>query len=120
TRTPEQQEIFNHVQKLLRMRREHPALRLGSLTHLYTDESVYAFAREYQPKQKIGFGSAATKPEHLMVVANTSGEGKTITIDISDTPLFTAQQITAVCPSGRAKLLQGKIEVQIPARSVAI
>jgi len=120
-RTAPQNEIFEHVQSLLKLRRQHPALRQGTLTHLYADDSVYAFAREYQPKQKVGFGVGGERPEHLLIVANTSAEAKTVTIDISDTPLFTAQQIAQLGQAiGSAKLSTGKIDVQVPARSLAI
>ena len=44
-RTPEQQEIFSHVQKLLSLRKEHLALRRGQLWHISWDQSSYAFAR---------------------------------------------------------------------------
>ena len=36
-RTSDQQEIFSHVQKLLRLRNEHPALRHGQLWHIAWD-----------------------------------------------------------------------------------
>src|SRR5271170_3394440 len=38
-RTPEQEEIFEYVQTLLRLRREHGALRGGKLWHLASDDS---------------------------------------------------------------------------------
>jgi len=40
-RTPEQQEIFQTVQKLLKLRRQHPALTSGKLVHLFSDDSSY-------------------------------------------------------------------------------
>ena len=44
-RTPEQQEVFAYVQKLLRLRRDHAALRSGQLWHLSSDDTSYVFLR---------------------------------------------------------------------------
>src|SRR6202000_2049908 len=41
-RTPEQQELFTHVQTLLKLRRDHPALRTGSQKHVVVSDKYYA------------------------------------------------------------------------------
>ena len=38
--------VFEYTQKLIRLRREHAALRRGSYRELYAGDGVYAFARE--------------------------------------------------------------------------
>ena len=58
-RSPEEQEIFLHVQSLLRLRQKHPALRQGRQWHVGWDDSYYAFVRE-------------TAEEKLFVVFNNS------------------------------------------------
>lgn len=44
-RTPEQAEVFNHVQKLLRLRRQLEPLRRGDLKVLHVSADALAFAR---------------------------------------------------------------------------
>ena len=45
TRTPEQAEVFQHVQQLLSLRRELEPLRRGDLTTLLATGDVFAYAR---------------------------------------------------------------------------
>src|SRR5207302_9084335 len=52
-RTREQQEIFSYVKELLRIRREHAALRGGQLWHLASDESAYVFLRESEEERVV-------------------------------------------------------------------
>ena len=54
-RTPEEQDVYAHVQGLLKLRREHPALRVGEQKHVVVTDDYYVFTRE-------------TKGERLMVV----------------------------------------------------
>ena len=44
-RTPEEQRMYEWTRDLLRLRREHPSVRRGSLTDLHFDEDSYAYAR---------------------------------------------------------------------------
>lgn len=86
-RTPEQQEIFSHVQKLLSLRKEHPALRHGQLWHISWDESSYAFAR-------------TTSEERLLVVFNSVATTKTLRLPFAGTPLQGAQKLTPLLGKG--------------------
>jgi neopullulanase len=79
-RTAEQQEIFSHVQKLLSLRKEHPALRHGQLWHISWDELSYAFAR-------------TTSEERLLVVFNSGATTKTLRLAFAGTPLQGAQKL---------------------------
>src|SRR5258708_16628010 len=45
-RTREQNDLFSCVKELLRLRREHAALRGGHLLHLFLDGTSYGFSRE--------------------------------------------------------------------------
>jgi neopullulanase len=86
-RTPEQQDIFSHVQKLLSLRKEHPALRHGQLWHISWDESSYAFAR-------------TTSEERLLVVFNSGATPKTLRLPFAGTPLQGAQKLTPLLGKG--------------------
>lgn len=80
-RTPEQQQIYSHVQKLLQLRNEHPALRRGQLWHISWDQSSYAFAR-------------TTSQERLLVVFNSGTVAKTLHLSLAGTPLQGARKLT--------------------------
>src|SRR5262249_27978448 len=72
-RTPEQQKILAVVQKLLRLRREHPALQTGKLWHLYSDDSSYIFLRQFEE-------------ERILVIFNTGMDTKNLSVPTLDTP----------------------------------
>jgi glycosidase len=44
-RTPDESDVFEHVRKLTRLRREWPDLRNGTLTELAITENAYAYSR---------------------------------------------------------------------------
>src|SRR3984885_11549025 len=71
-RSVEQQATFVYVQRLLRLRREHPALAGGRLWELASDESGYIFLRE-------------SEEERILVVFNNSGKAREFRVSVSDT-----------------------------------
>lgn len=79
-RTEEQQEIFSHVQKLLRLRAEHPALRHGQLWDISGDPSSYAYAR-------------TSNEERILVVFNSGTGAKSLHISLAETPLQSARKL---------------------------
>jgi glycosidase len=99
-RTPEQQEIFSHVQKLLSLRKEHPALRNGELWHISWDESAYAFAR-------------TTSEERLLIVLNSGASPKTLHLAFGDTPLQGAQRVTPLLGERGAELSGGAVDLKL-------
>ena len=80
-RTPEQQEIFEYVQALLRLRRENEALRGGRLWHLACDESSYVFLRE-------------TDEEKLVIAFQDGASAKTLSVSLQGTPAAAAAGIS--------------------------
>jgi glycosidase len=117
-RTPEQQEIFAHVQKMLKLRREYSALRRGRQTHIFADETVYAFVREAERKAA-PFGAKRTQ-ENLLIVVNIAPQAREVSLPIADSPLETASKVTTIMADRPATLLSGKITVQVPARALVI
>jgi neopullulanase len=93
-RTPEQQEIFSHVQNLLRLRGEHPALRHGQLWHIAWDQSSYAFAR-------------TTGKERLLIVFNTGTSAKTLHLSLAETPLQGARKLTPLLGDSAGNIIGG-------------
>jgi glycosidase len=106
-RTREQQEIFSYVQSLLRLRREHTALRGGQLWHLASDELSYVFARE-------------TEEERLVVAFNNADQPRELHIPLSDTPAQRAAGIELVFGEAKAELAGKEIHIIMPARSLSI
>ena len=45
-RTPDEQDVYAHVQGLLKLRRDHPALRIGEQKHTVVTDDYYLFTRE--------------------------------------------------------------------------
>lgn len=106
-RTPSQQEIFSYVQSLLRLRREHAALRLGRLWHLASDNSSYVFARE-------------TEEERLVVAFNNADQPRELRIPLADTPAQKAAEAGRLFGDAKAELSGGEIRITMPARSLSI
>jgi glycosidase len=106
-RTREQQEIFSYVQWLLKLRREHPALRSGQLWHLASDESSYVFVRE-------------SEEERVVVAFNNAGQPKELRVPLADTPVQRAAAIGLLLGEARAALAGGEIRMTMPAQSLSI
>jgi glycosidase len=106
-RTAEQQELFTYVQTLLRLRREHPALRSGKLWHLFSDETAYVFLRE-------------TEEERVLVAFNNSAEPRELRIPFSNTPGEGAAGFTRVLGQAKAAVFKGEARIAAPAQSISI
>ena len=106
-RTRDQQEIFSYVQTLLRLRREHTALRSGQLWHLASDESSYVFVRE-------------SEEERIVVAFNNADQSRELRIPLADTPVQRAAAIELLLGEARAELAKGEIRVAMPAQSLTI
>jgi len=106
-RTAEQQELFTYVQTLLRLRREHPALRSGKLWHLFSDETAYVFLRE-------------TEEERVLVAFNNSAEPRELRIPFSNTPGEGAAGFTRVLGQAKAAVFKGEARIATPAQSISI
>lgn len=106
-RTPQQQEIYSTVQKLLRLRREHPALSTGSLTNLFSDDSAYVFLRH-------------TQDERLLVVFNNAKESRTFSVPMLDTPAAGASAFSPLYGQASAQISTKGLTIDAPARSISI
>jgi neopullulanase len=116
-RTPAEQEVFEHVRNLLRLRRDHPALRQGELFRLASEDQTYAFVRLFS-------GSAGEKQpaETLLMVMNNADQVRTIEFDVTDTPIAKARSLVpleAISVVG-AIIASSHLSVSVPARSLVI
>jgi glycosidase len=106
-RTREQQEIFSCVQSLLRIRREHAALRTGRLWHLASDESAYVFLRE-------------SEEERVVVAFNNADRPRDLRIELVDTPAQDAAAIGLLSGEAKAELSGSELRITMPAQSISI
>jgi neopullulanase len=106
-RTREQQEIFSYVQELLRIRREHEALRGGQLWHLASDENSYVFLR-------------ASAEERLVVAFNRADKTRNLTIPLQGTPAQDAESMSLLCGGGQAELAGSELHLSVPAESISL
>jgi len=106
-RTREQQEIFAYVQKLLRVRREHPALSAGRLWHLAADDSAYVFVRE-------------SEEEQVLVVFNNSEQARELRVPLSDTPAQAATRVKPLFGDAKVELPGKEIRINAPGQSLSI
>jgi glycosidase len=106
-RTPEQQDIFAHVQSLLALRKNHPALRTGKQWHIGWDDNYYAFLREL-PHEK------------LLIVYNNSQKLTGLSFHIEDTPLESAHQLQPLFGNASAEVVGGVVRVSLTAQTLAV
>lgn len=106
-RTREQQEVFSYVQSLLKLRREHPALRGGRLWHLASDESSYIFLRE-------------SEEERLVVAFNKADQPRELRIPATETPAQKAADLTSIFGEAKAEFTGKEIRMTMPAQSLSI
>jgi glycosidase len=69
-RTPEEQRMFEWTRELLRLRREHSAVRRGSLVDLHFDEDSYAYARRDAAETVVVVLNRAAAPKEISFPAS--------------------------------------------------
>jgi glycosidase len=92
---------------LLRLRREHPALRGGRLWNLASDESSCVFLRE-------------SEEERVVVAFNRSGKAREFRVSLGDTAAEGAQGAKGLFGEGRAEIVGNEIRIGTPAESMSI
>jgi len=108
-RTAEEQDVFAHVQSLLALRKSHSALRTGKQWNIGWDNTYYAFLRESPPDK-----------DKLLVIYNNAPSTRELNIPIENTPLETARQLQPVFGDTSAEIVNGKVQLSLPARTLAI
>jgi neopullulanase len=106
-RNAEQQEIFEYVQKLLRIRREHDALRGGTLWHLAADDTSYAFLRE-------------SEEERLLVCFNNSTGEKALKISLRDTTAENTRGASTIFGAAHGEMVGRELRLTMPPQSLSI
>jgi glycosidase len=106
-RTRNEENVFAYVQHLLHLRLQHPALRQGTQWYLGSGQDYFAYAR-------------TDGDDRLVMIFNNADHPNQIAIDLSKTPLADATYAQSENGNEDAQLSRGKIDVDVPARTVAI
>ncbi|MBA3439343.1 MAG: cyclomaltodextrinase N-terminal domain-containing protein [Pyrinomonadaceae bacterium] len=113
-RTFDEQIVFEHVQKLARLRRELEPLRRGTLINLYVAEQQYAYAR-------------TTPQQTVLIIFNNDSKTATIEFDVASIKLPDGRQLRDRLQmnafGARVKDVQinnGVCKVEMPGRTAAI
>src|SRR6266481_1405570 len=107
-RTPEENDVFEHLRKLLHLREEIEPLRRGDLLNLYIKEQQYAYARR-------------SGNEAAVIVFNNDVKPAAITFDVSGTGLENDDRLVDRLGVIReTRVTGGTISVTMPARSASI
>lgn len=106
-RTPEQQDMFLHVQNLLKLRSQYPALRTGVQKHVAVGEKYYAFTRE-------------ADGERLLIVFHNGDAAEGVTLDLKNTSIADAKGLSAVVGSSPAKLQDQTVNLELAPLSVTV
>ena len=105
SRTPAEQRMFEWTRELLRLRREHTALRRGSLLDLFFDEDSYAYARRDDSETVIIAINRAAAPKEITFPADYLGARASSRLE----PLLAAKDRPAVA--------SGAFKFSVPAKS---
>lgn len=106
-RTAEQQEVYAHLQSLLRLRREHPALSEGVQKHVVVDDDYYLFTRE-------------TESERLLVAFYKGQSPKSLSVDLTGTSIVSAKSATPIFAGSSASISGKQLTLQLTPMSVAV
>lgn len=117
-RTADEQKIFSHVRSLLHLRQERPALRWGTYTHIFSDDTTFVYLRDFRGAEKKKNGE---RPETLLMLMNNADQPRTVEVQIGDTPLAAAKKLTSIMAAHEVRLSLGSsIKVELPAKSLSI
>lgn len=107
-RTKEEQEVFQHIQRLTRLRNELVPLRRGSLMNLHVSDQQYVYARR--------LGSQV-----VLVVINNDEKPAQVDFDVSTTGLPNGVALFDRLESaGESRVDGGRVKLRLPRRSAAI
>ncbi len=104
----DEQSVFEHLQKLLRLRAQLESLRRGALTSLFVEEKQYAYAR-------------TTERASALVVFNN--DTKPATVEFAVPAANFADHATLTDRLGLApdvRINGGRVKVQLPGRTASI
>ena len=107
-RTAAEQRMFEWTRDLLRLRREHAALRRGALLDLHFDEDSYAYARR-------------DGAETVVVALNRAAAPKEMTLPAAYLDARDGARLEPLLAAGdRPAVAAGSLKLNVPARSAVV
>jgi glycosidase len=107
-RTPEEQDLFEHVRKVARLHSELEPLRRGSLVNLYVAEQQYAYAR-------------VTERAAAIIVINNSPQEAAVEFNVAPVNLPDSTALVDKLGTGGNVLIRnGVFKLHMPPRSASI
>jgi glycosidase len=107
-RTAEEQNLFEHVRSLLRLRVELEPLRRGSLVNLHVSAQQYAYAR-------------VTARDSIIIAINNDTKPSTIEFDATKAGISKDAKLSVhLGTASRGGVKNGMLRVTLPARSATI
>jgi glycosidase len=107
-RTDEQQEVFEHVKLVTKLRRELDPLRRGKLINLHVSEQQYAYARK---------SNAGT----VLVVINNYKKPASLDLSVTSTGLTEGSMVMdRLSVIQDVQVANGRLRFAMPARTSAI
>lgn len=100
-------DVWNHIALLARIRRDLEPLRRGWLLHLAVSDQTYAYAR-------------VTAKDRVVVLLNNSTQEQGTEVSVESLALSEGTSLTDVLSGSGARATGGKIAVKLPARSAVI
>ena len=99
-------ELREHFKSLIAMRRNSPALQLGTQQELAVTDDTYAFSRVL-PGQEV------------LCLYNNGDESRILSVPITETQLADGDELNRLDQDGRVKVENGKVELKLPAKGYA-
>jgi glycosidase len=106
-RTPEQQDVFAHVQRLARLRASLAPLRRGDTRNLLVDEQQWAYAR-------------VLDGEAVVVALNNAAAPATLDIALAGLGLADGTELEDGLTGSRHRVSGGRLQLTLAARSGAV
>jgi glycosidase len=108
-RTPEQQDVWENVRRLARLRAELEPLRRGALAHLYVADQQYAYARTTRDASVVVVFNNDTKPATFEFNVAPANLDNGVTLDDRLDTIKTDTRVAG-----------GVVKLTLPARSASI
>ncbi|MFY9562504.1 MAG: alpha-amylase family glycosyl hydrolase [Terriglobales bacterium] len=105
-RTPDEQEVFSYLQSLLRLRKDHVALRTGKQWFLGSSKNSLLYAR-------------VSGDDRLLMIFNNSDTREHFQLTLANTPLSSARELRPLSAEP-ASLTGSEVGADVSPRSVAI
>lgn len=116
-RTPEEQATFDHLRRLTHLRLKLSPLRRGSTVDLLANGRIYAFARVAGNSTALVFFNLDTRQAAAAVESSELPVPPQIIVGVTERSVSWHDEL-GVAPD--AKLLDGRVTVEMPPRSAAI